>query len=314
MKTFLLVFLVAVNLAHAESAGVPVTFRMKGGKESEMVLLGREGDRLLMHMKGAETAKTKMEISKILETRFVYPATVKQAEQAYNQNQLDKAAFLLEPTVNSWLPYLDLPANNAVPLVMTLADIFRHTNKVKEAQDLFSKVSKLSKSTDTVRATMWVAYCHAAQDQVEEAAKILETMEPPERGSEQFSMAQLIRARLQLSKKNYHAALEEITQGIAFPRIESDLFPECLFISAECYAAIAATQQTSQPSSENTGGVQLILGSTNLTQVAQNLYLEIATNFPDTPWAKKSQSKIQRSMPPVKAGGSEGAKPSSKEH
>ena len=136
MKTiplFLLLFFIGGQGVHAQSAGLPVVVQMQKGDASEMILLGRADRSLRMQSKGVVGSEIIVPLNQIVEIRFVFPPALQQAQQALQLGQLEKAASLSNLILTPMLPYLDLPNNNAAPLVLTLADLYRRINKFNEA-------------------------------------------------------------------------------------------------------------------------------------------------------------------------------------
>ncbi len=328
MKTFFLILLSLVGIndfllaqtpettspspspAPIQTGGLLVRMRNLKGDNTEMVLLGRTDKNLRMQVKGS-TAEIAIALNQISELRFIMPETTwKQAQQEIDSAQFEKAAVMMGPSIMPLLNYLDLPNNNAASLLMDHADLLRHANKLDEAAVLYNKLRMLPESQQTTRAMMWTIYCLAAQSKTDEAEKMLKTFEPFARDHELFGVERLVHARLDLAKKDYRSTLDEVSQVIAFSRIESDSFPESLFISAECYEALSATAPVTPETKNSAPTVNPI----DYHKVAQNIYQEITKNFANTPWAKKSQLKVSATPPttlPSKAGpaGTTEAKP-----
>jgi hypothetical protein len=106
--------------------------------------------------------------------------------------------------------------------------------------------------------------------------------------------------------KDYPAALDEISQTLAFARIESEIYPEALYLSAQCYEALATTNafatrlvQLTLPGTNRTVAVtanvsatQGLTANSNYVSVAKSIYQEIVTRYPNSPAAQKSQPKL----------------------
>ena len=306
-----LLFLFAA-LSHAQ---VPVVLVLKKGGTSEGVLMGKTDAGVRLQPKGATAGEYQLSFDQITEFRFVYPESIAQAQEALNQNQHDRVAAILKPIATPLLPYLDLPNNNGLLLVMTLADSLRRTGKFEEALNYFEKLRALPKSPDSIRAGVWAAHCHAVLGRTDAAWKLLQTIDPPKRDQELFGQNQLVRAQVRFAQKDYLAALDEVSLGIACSRMESELFPESLFLAGQCYEALADTNvlhsalqstRLAQATVPSTNRVQTAVvtnvipassSATNYAAVAQSIYREIVTGFSNTAWAARSLSKLSTKEP-----------------
>jgi tetratricopeptide (TPR) repeat protein len=296
------------------SQGVPVVVVQKKGAATDTVLLGRTDTALRLQVKGAAAgSEYQIPLDDVSEVRFAMPASLAQAQEALNQNQWEKAATIIRPVVVPTLPYLDLPNNNGLPLAMVLADTLRRANKLEDALFFYDKLRLLPRSAESQRAALWAASCHSALNRSEQASKILQTMDAPKRDSELFAQYQIVRAQVRMAGKDYLAALDDLSQALAFSRMESELYPDAMFLTAQCYEALAATNavstrivQLTLPATNRvsataaaaaiTNAPQSLTANSNYVIVAQSIYQEIVTKFPNTPAALKSQPKLP---PPV---------------
>jgi tetratricopeptide (TPR) repeat protein len=311
-SSLLLFLLAAATICHAQ---VPVVLILKKGGASEAVLVGKTDTGVRLQAKGAAAGEYQLTFDQITEFRFVFPETVAQAQEALQQGQFDRAAALLKPVAAPLLGYLDLPHNNAVPLVMVLADSLRRADKAEEALAYFDRVRVSAKSPDAARATVWAAHCHVALHRADEAWKALQSVPPLKRDNEWFGLQQLVRARVRFAQNDFLAALDEVSLGIAGSRMESESFPESLLLAAQCYERLADTEavlsalgatRLAQATLPGTNRVAAAAGTnvlsaplvvTNYPQVAQAIYREIATDFPNTVWARQSRSKLPTQEP-----------------
>jgi hypothetical protein len=307
---FVLFALFLSDTVHAQTS-VPVVLVLKKGGSSEAVLVGKTDNGLRLQPKGATAGEYQISFDQVTEIRFVFPETLGQIQEALNRNQWDRAAAMMKPVAAPLLFYLDLPANNGVAFVMVLADSLRRANKPEEALSYYDRLRMLPRSPESMRAAIWTAHCHVALNRADAAWKILQSMEPPKRDSDLFPLYQLVRAQVRQGQKDFVAALDEIAQGIAFSRMESESYPESLFLAAQCYETLAATNAANTglifktiPSTNRvvaaaavTTNVTLSLtANSNYVAVAQGMYQEIVTRFPETIFAQRSQSKLP---PPV---------------
>lgn len=308
MKPFCLITALLLSMFSASlGQGVPVIVVQKKGASAETALLGRTDSALRLQVKGAAAgSEYQISLDDVSEVRFVFPASLAQAQEALNQNQWERAATIMRPVVVPLLPYLDLPNNNGVSLAMVLADTLRAANKLEDALLFYDKMRMLPRTTEAQRAAIWAASCHASLNRSEPALRILQTMEAPKRDSELFAQYQTVRAQVKMAGKDYLSALDDLSQALAFSRMESELYPDAMFLTAQCYEALAVTNvfstrlvQWTLPSTNRvttaaatTNVLQSLTANSNYVTVAQSIYRDIVTRFPNTPAAQKSQPKL----------------------
>ena len=308
MRTICLIPILLVAMIQTSfGQGVPVVLGQKKGGSIETLLLGRTDTALRLQVKDAPAGNEYvLALDQIDQIRFVIPETVNQAQDALNQGQWERAATILKPIIDPMLPYLDLPNSNAVPLVMLLAETLRRAGKFEDALAYFEKMRFLPPPADSVRASVWAAYCHAALGRSDAAWKILQATDPPKRDSEHFALYQFVSAQVRFSAKDYLAALDEVSQLLAVARLESDLYSDSLFLAAQCYEWLGNTNevttrivQLTKPGTNRAAVVKAnvivyrsLTGNTNYVNVAKTIYQEIVSKYPTTSVALKSQLKL----------------------
>lgn len=330
MKTLCLIpFLVAALHGTSDGQGLPVVIVMKKGGAQEVVLVGRTDNGVRLQPKGAGGGDYVVTFDQIDEVRFVLPSGLNRAQDAWNQGQWDLVATILRPVVTPLVPYLDLPKNNGVTLARYLADALRRAGKFDEALAYYDRMRLQAAADDAAQAGIWTAHCHVMANRLDPAWKTVQSVKVPKGNDELQALAQYVRAQVRFAQKDYLATLDEVARGISFSRMESESYPEMLFLAAQCYEALGGTNVT-VAAAQKSGLFQFTLGNTNLAQVtrldtnappvmsatppvaptfqgvlghtnypavALGIYREIATNFPNTVWAQRSQTRISSLAP-----------------
>jgi tetratricopeptide (TPR) repeat protein len=277
----------------------------KGGT-SEAVLVGKSDAGLKLRPPGGAAGEYQLPFDQVSEVRFTFPETVNQAQTAFSQGQFEQTATLLRPVVTPILPYLDLPGNNALPISFWFGDTLRRANKLDEALTVYDAVRTTAKGADATRGAVWTAHCHAALGRTEQALRVLDLAGAVKRDSDLFPLCQMVRAQVRFAAKDPLAALDDVSQALAFARIESELYPDSLFLAAQCYEALGATNtvntrlvQLTLPSTNRTVAATAttnvvfgLTGNTNYANVARSIYQEIVTKYPNSSAAQKSQPKL----------------------
>jgi tetratricopeptide (TPR) repeat protein len=292
--------------SHAQSPGVPVVLVLTKGGTSEAMLVGKSDTAVKLRPPGGAAGEYQIPFDQITEVRFTFPETVTQAQAAFSQGQFEQAAALLRPIVTPMLPYLDLPGNNALPIVFWFGDTLRRANKLDEALTVYDAVRTTAKAPDSTRGAVWAAHCHAALGRTDQALRVLDLAGQVKRDSDLFPLCQMVRAQARFAAKDTLAALDDVAQALAFARIESELYPDSLFLAAQCYEVLGATNamstrlvQLTIPGTNrtvavaaNTNVVFGLTGNTNYANVARSIYQEIVTKYPNSSAAQKSQPKL----------------------
>lgn len=301
MKAFIFclsLFILGSQALHAQ--GLQVAIRGVRNDVSDYTLVGR-ADRMLRVMpKGKGSGEMLLNVKDIVEVRFALPPALTQAMQAYSGGLYDQAAALMRPIAMPLMPYLDLPNTNAIAIVMAYADILRSGRKYDDAFAIYEKLKVLPKSPTTLRASILSAQCLASTGKLEAAQKALDANEPIKRENELFPVDRMVRAQVHLLNKEYQTSIDEIAQVIACSRIDSEWYPESLYITAQCYEGLGAM----------TNIVSSVGGSNTFNEVSLTIYKELTKNFPKSTWAQKSKPKV---VVPVSTNATDGAENKSKE-
>ncbi len=284
-------------------AQMDIYVRTKRNERKSLVLLGRTDKTLRTQPKGeAGQGEFPLNITDIAEIQFSLPnATLSQAERFYRAAQWDQTLKVIEPLIKPLLGYIDLPGNNLIPIVLTYAEVLRYSNKYDEAYKIYAKIAELpTGGQDAAKGNLWAIYCLSALDKKDDANKQFNKIEPPARGAEIFPLYKMVNGKLLLFKKDYQNAIDEMAQVTAFSRIESDLFPESLYMIAQAYEGwAAANKEKKEKEKEKNKGKEDPTKPVDDTPdpyigVSQRIYLEITRNFPETNWAKLSQPKAPK--------------------
>jgi hypothetical protein len=296
---FLFCFVWGLLPSHAQ---INIYVRTKRNERKDLILLARNDKVLRTQPKGETGGEIPINISDIAEVQFVLPqATLNQAQRFYMMGQWDNTLKTMTPLITPVLGYIDLPGNNLIPLVLTYAEVLRYLNKFDEAQKIYAKISELpGAGPEAAKGNLWSIYCLAAMDKKDDANKQFNKIEPPTRGADLFPLYKMVNGKLLSFKKEYQNAIDELAQVTAFSRIESELFPETLYLIAQAYEGWAQANKEKKEKEREKNKIKdeppkpvddtpdpCLLAS-------QRIYLEITRNFPESNWAKLSQPKVPK--------------------
>jgi hypothetical protein len=283
-------------------AQMDIYVRTKRNERKSLLLLGRNDKILRTQPKGETGGEIPLNIAEIAEIQFSLPnATLSQAQRHYTAGQWDQTLKVMSPLINPLLSYIDLPGNNLMPIVLTYAEVLRFANKFDEAHKIYAKIAELPNAgPDAAKGNLWAIYCLVAMEKKEDANKQFNKIEPPTRGTDTFPLYKMVSGKLLMFKKDYQTAIDEMAQVTAFSRIESELFPETLYLLAQSYegwsAAIKEKKEKEKEKNKTKDDPAKPADDAPDPQLlaSQRIYLEITRNFPETNWAKLSQPKVPK--------------------
>lgn len=115
---------------------------------------------------------------------------------------------------------------------------FREQEQLDEALILYDRIRSIPESPLYKEALLWTAYCNVRLDRIQSARLFLDEARPLAPRDAEFSLHQLVLARIELNEENHRQAMEEISQGVVFSRIGYTWIPELLYVSGVCYEAL----------------------------------------------------------------------------
>lgn len=196
----------------------------------------------------------------------------------YIQHTLDLAERLVEagsnPRALALLGIVPLGAEDdaLLALLMDYAGQFRAQDNLDEALILYDRVRSVTGHDHMRRAVLWTAYCNVRLGRVESARLFLAEARPLAPRDAEFSLHQLVLARIGLRDGDFHEAMEQVSQGVVFSRIGYSWIPELLYTTGRCYEA---------------------LGSPD---TARTVYDQVILFFPTNRWADSSRTRLEALM------------------
>ena len=155
------------------------------------------------------------------------------------------------------------------PQIMAFADKLRTKEQYEEALFLYKRVQNVPDNPLKNIAGLWTAYCNVRLERIETARLFLDLIPDIERDVAEFSLYQLILARINLMNDSYADALEAVSQGLVYSRISYSWAPEMLYVNAQCNEALERYA------------------------VARSIYNEIKLFFPDNYWSERSDQQLE---------------------
>jgi len=156
-----------------------------------------------------------------------------------------------------------------IDLIFHYARYFRERGKLDEALILYERIRSIPETGRFKEALLWTAYCSARLDRVESARLFIGKARPIQTGEHEFSLRQLVLARIALGNQQFERAMEAAARGVVYSRIDYEWIPELLYLSGLCYEALG-----------------------NL-RTAQTLYEQLTLFFPARVWAIQGRQRLR---------------------
>ncbi len=160
----------------------------------------------------------------------------------------------------------DLELHN---LLMQYAGQLRSAGNLDEALILYDRIRSLSGNPYCTKAILWTAYCNVRLNRVESARLFLEEAGELESRDPDFSLRQLVLARIGLLDEDFHEAMEQVSQGVIFSRIGYAWIPELLYTNGLCYESLGNPE------------------------TARTVYDQLILFFPSNPWADQGRERLE---------------------
>ncbi len=291
----------AACCATAAAESLPAYVVTKAARGKDFLVVSRQRSVITVQLPEQLRGTVQIPIEDIRSVQFSLPSIANRAVAAFEQRKWTEAQALFKTALAPYAQFLDLPNNNIVPLMWQYAESLRMNSQYDEAIALYRLFDPLPAGLHRQRAQLARAYCDCAMGRTKEARALLDTASPTNHTDALFAHAQMVRARVCLAEGNSLQAVDEIARAVATMRIDSDIYPECLFVSATCYKALEVIRKE-QPTVKDPFGqgdarydsakVVLPDAMANLLQVSSGIHQQVTNMFPGTVWAEQSRTAL----------------------
>lgn len=283
----------------ARSDGLPAQVSIRGSKGKDVTVIARQRNTLSLQLPEHRLGTVKVDVADIHNIQFALPSVAQKALALYQQNKWDGCADLLKPIILPYLDYVDLPNNNALPLVEKYAESLRQSRRYAEAAEVYQRLQNQTAPKLRQRAMVSLAYCEVARGLPNEAKALLRGAAVTNHHEEVFGLARLVEARIGLHETNALAGIDAAAQAIAALPIDSPYYAESLIVSATCYerlhhekAAGSLADANREEAAYEDRKPTLPAALTNLIAVARAINQQVTNMFPETLWAADAQRKL----------------------
>lgn len=299
MRRAILIFALACVSAPWSSWADPVRARVTVGTQraSGYDLLGRKADKISMTPIGVG-GLISMGISSIKSLEIDRPKALNEATFLMAHGKTDEAVAKLRQLARELNPYTDVPNNNAVDLICDAVDLLRSAERWTEAMELLGNVTNPGPGSNAARISLLRAYCLTATGKTLQAEAEIKKTKMPQRGEPLYPVAKIVESRVQLTVSNINQALDLIAQAIVDTPIESEYYPECLFLAGSCYYALvgqsaAAPAQPTGPAGKSDSD-RIMSESGGPRAAATETFSLLIQMSPDSRWAQVARERLKQ--------------------
>ncbi|WP_269526399.1 tetratricopeptide repeat protein [Coraliomargarita parva] len=171
------------------------------------------------------------------------------------------------------LPVKGQYAVNISPII-DAADKLRAAGRYAAVIPIYREVETFVEGEALDNIRMWLAYSLVLNNQLEEGNTIFDKLEEPDPKERLFSLYKLLQGSREYRKAEYGKALDNLTRGFVRARTSYVWVPEMLYLIGDCYA------RDLKPVS------------------ARNVWTEITILYPDSPWAARASSSLEKLSTP----------------
>ena len=206
----------------------------------------------------------------ILEKIKLDKAGIKYSERAIRlMNALIALESYEQATVIARMLPVQGPYTTNIRPILNAADSLRAVGQYSAVIPLYQSIERAiaGKAEQQVenRVRMWLAYSLVQADRIEEATPLIDQLIEPDPNDLLFSLYKLVEGTREYRDGNYAGALDLLTRGFVRAQTSYAWVPEMLFYIGDCYKRSKAPY------------------------AARNVWTEITTLYPESPWALRAQ-------------------------
>lgn len=247
-------------------------------------LIKRDGDQIFYRLPDApKGVQANRSVSEIMEARFLLEPYEDALVPLLDNKDIVGASRLLYKIVKPYIPYLDLPYNNAVDPALECASYLMQIAATAPSPDAAKSLYGLAETLYTsIAMATWhpwantarlrIAQCWLGVGDLTRVSAYLDKLPAPSIGDGTYGLYWLVNAEWQYASKHFPAAIAAATRSVAFENKDVGSFPDALFLSAQAYEAV------------------------NEPHRARDVYYEIAHLFIGTEWHQRAVRELERLM------------------
>lgn len=190
-----------------------------------------------------QTQQRVLNMEMIERISLLVPPAVEEAMGWIERREYVRAEGVMRPYAEAVLPFLVLEESNAARIVDRYLYSLHQRNERGLLREVYLKSAQLKSAEVSKRARGWLAYVDAREGKTEAAAEWFADGGIEPGSGELYFLQQLAFCRHQMAGGAHREAIDHSARVIAAGRIEDALYPEALYLSAQCYEGLAREEQ-----------------------------------------------------------------------
>jgi len=287
-------------LAQRNDIPARIAFKNQSGIV-DVLLTGRRGDTLYARLNAEATGSITYPVGDVKRMAISLPGDeLRQAEAMAASGPSEQALRLLRNAVRPVLPYLDLPVDGAHEPALLYAKVVRWEKQWAEASSVYKAMYGSPDSAISQQAAGWLAYCFAKNLQVTEAKEWIELFSEENPANPGFVPAMLAESMLTAGEGRDEEALDLAARASSLSRIDHELYPEAMYLSAAAYFRM------SQKAVDSPRTADVVLGKADKIEppppamlpeeflaVATNQFQRVIQFFPTSVYAAQATEQLK---------------------
>ena len=229
--------LLSMFLTLVTSSGFSQTILLQTGQRIETQGLRRDGDMVMAKVQiGTGSGEVGYHVPQIAKVEFPEPGALKKAADLLTQGQADKALAEIDPVVNYYSPYKDVPGNWWAQSALIKVSALAAQQKEKEAEALASEIEKSAKDQDMARAAqLRLVAALVRANQLDKAMTICDGALKSSTDPTTLANAWIAKGDILLARKDFDEALTAYLHVPIFYQDEKLFQPAALLGSGRAY-------------------------------------------------------------------------------
>lgn len=283
------------------------------------IITGTNARGLAVRLPGSESGSMTLALDKITEVKLTPERAWGEALVKRDSGEPLAALETFRTTAGSVRPLLPVAQSDAADYYFAYPTLLASLGKHEDAVNFLNTTPSIAPSGVLARNAVLKAYNLALLGKMDEASAVLASVARPARTSTLFTIYGITNARIQLHKKDFVGAVDDLARITAQRRITSEGFPELQLLLADAYeqleAAIAAQRIAIEENEvlkslarinpeeaiKKAGGMTSESAAINAIMsappeefavVPQSIRTSVVRLWPDSPWAKAALAKL----------------------
>lgn len=186
---------------------------------------------------------TLVDISILEKINLIYPPAILEALASIETQEFSRAEPLLRAASYAIIPFVSVPENNTAQILDKYEHALHQRNEMDLLRAFYSNLSLVHDPSYPLNATAWLAYLDTRESEMGMESEVFLDSGIQRTSGEIYFIQQMALCRNQMAASDYRKAVDHAARVVAMGTMEDALYPEALYISAQCYDGLAEQEQ-----------------------------------------------------------------------